>query len=171
MRNYYYITTFNLTNLVVKAMLIKQNITEMTGLVVDFKLRSKLFLSFSEATLSAYKDFDNKLKSIYPDKEEHNVSQFSVANPSALPNNDPVAESLVEKFNGRRVGKWDSNCCSTIYFADNPEEDEDINLSVDSWMIKYEIYFTEDAIELSGNGAYIFSQINVPRTQFNSTYH
>ena len=171
MRNFYYITTFNLTNPIVKAMLSKQGIITMTGFVVDFKLRSKLFLSFTEATIAANVDFDNKLSIIYPDKKEHNISHFSVANPAILPNNDQLAEAMAEKFSGRRGGKWDNNCCSVIFFADNPDVDENINLQVNSWMFKYEIYFTEDAIELSTNGDYIFSQMNLPRTQFNSTYH
>jgi len=171
MRNFYYITTFNIHNPVMKTMLQKQGITAMTGLVVDFKLRSKLFLTFTEATLAANDDFDNKLSSIYPDKKEHNVSQFSVANPSILTKNHEIITNMAEKFGGKSLSNWDNNCCSVIFFADNPEEDKDINLDVNAWMLKYEIYFTEDAIELSGNGDFVFSQMNVPHTQFKSTYH
>lgn len=171
MRNFYYITTFNIHNPVMKTMLHKQGITAMTGLIVDFKLRSKLFLSFTEATLAAHDDFDNKLDSIYPDKLEHNVSQFSVANPSILTKNHEMITNMAEKFGGKSLANWDSNCCSVIFFVDNPESDEDININANAWMLKYEVYFTEDAIELSGNGDFVFAPMNVPHTQFTSTYH
>ena len=171
MRNFYYVTTFNLHNPVVKTMLNKQGITSMTGMIVDFKLRSKLFLSFTEATLAANDDFNNKLEAVYPDKEEHNISQFSVANPAILSRNNEMITKMAEKFGGKSLEDWDSNCCSVVFFVDNPEQDDDINLDPNSWMFKYEIFFTEDAIELSGNGDFVFSKMNVPHTEFRSTYH
>lgn len=171
MKNYYYVVSFNLTNPRVKSMLDRQKITAMTGFMIDFKLRSKLFISFSETTLAAYDDFQKKLALIYPDKQEHHVSQFSIANPAVFSTDGDLIQSLAEKFGGKYLNNWDENCSSVIFFADNPDAVDDVSLNPNSWMFKYEIFFSEDAIELSGNGDFVFSQMNVPYTQFNSTYH
>lgn len=171
MRNFYYVVSFNLTNPRVKTMLEQLKITAMTGLVIDFKLRSKLFLSYSEATNAAHDDFKKKLEVIYPDKLEHKINSFAVANPAILAQSSEMIEDLAEKFGLKYLSGWDENCCSVLFFADNPDDEEEINLDPNAWMFKYEILYTEDAIELSGNGDFVFSPMNVPHTQFTSTYH
>lgn len=143
----------------------------MTGLMIDFKLRSKLYLSYSEAKNGAIDDFDKKLEAIFPDKEEHQVSQFSVANPAILGQSNDLMQELANKYGGNFLSDWDENCCSVIFFADNPDGDDETELSPNSWMFKYEVMFTEDAIELSGNGDFVFSPINVPHNSFTSSYH
>ena len=83
MRNFYYVLSFNLTNPIVKTMLDRQGITELTGFVLDMKLRSKLFINKTETTMAALNDFHKKLPLIYPDADiiAHYVSQFSITNP------------------------------------------------------------------------------------------
>lgn len=152
-------------------MLEQQKVNALTGVMIDFKLRSRLFLSYSEASNAAHEDFNSKAEIIYPDKQEHLVSQFSVANPIILDQNSDVIEAMAEKFGGKYLSNWDDNCCSVIFFADNPESDDEINLDPNSWMFKYEILFSEDAIELSGNGDFVFSPMNVAHSQFTSSYH
>lgn len=171
MRNFYYVVSFNLTNPTVKSMLDKQGVTALTGFVLDMKLRSKLFISKSETTRAAIIDFHKKLELIYPDsgEVEHYVSQFAISNPK-LTSKDVILEML-SKFGSKYLNNWDENCCSVIFFADNPNHEEEINLDPNSWMVKYEILYVEDAIELAGNGDFIFAQMDVPQTTFNSTYH
>lgn len=171
MRNFYYVVSFNLTNPLVKTTLSNQGVTSLTGLMIDFKLRSKLFISYTEAMLAANDDFTKKLESFYPDKQEHQVCQYSVANPSILASSDEVAEKMSIKFGMNYLNGWDDNCCSVIFFADNPTGEEDPDLEPNAWMIKYEILYTDNSIELSGNGDFVFAPINVPRASFNSTYH
>jgi hypothetical protein len=171
MRNFYYVVSFNLTNPLIKTMLSQQKITSMTGLMLDFKLRSKLFLSYIEAMTSVNEDFNNKLDSIYTDKNTHGVAMFTVANPSIIAQTTDI-ESMVKRFSGKNLSDWDENCVCAVFFADNNvEDDEEINSDPNSWLMKYEIFYTEDAIELSGNGNFLFSAMNVPQTQFTSTYH
>lgn len=171
MRNFYYVVSFNLTNPIVKTMLDKQGVTELTGFVLDMKLRSKLFISKTETTTAALIDFHKKLPLIYTDadKTEHYVSQFSIVNPKLTSEAD--VSDMLAKFGGKYLNNWDENCCGVMFFADNPNYEAEINLDPNSWMVKYEILYSDDAIELAGNGDFIFAQMDVPRTTFNSTYH
>jgi hypothetical protein len=172
MRNFYYVVSFNLTNPLIKTMLHAQNIAAVTGSIMDFKLRSKLFLSYSETVFAVNEDFNDKLKIIYPDSVDHNINLFSVTNPSILPPTadamDIINHKLAQKF---YQTNWDDNCTSVLFFADNSEDDEEMNGDLNSWLLKYEIFFIEDAIEISKNGNYLFSTMNVPQTEFTSTYH
>lgn len=173
MKNFYYVMTFNLTNSRVKHMLERLGVFVMTDTMIDFKTRSKLFLSFSEATSHAHEDFEKKLKSLYTDDKKHNIRHISVLNPSfALPGSDFMA-ALAERFGGQSLSNWDDNCCSVLFFADLPEGDEGDEHAIDpnSWMVKYEVLFAEDAIELSGNGDFVFSPMQVASNNFTSTYH
>lgn len=173
MRNFYYVVSFNLTNPRVKTMLARQKVTDMTGTMIDFKLRSKLFLTYPDAVTGVHEDFDKKLQVIYDDKEEHQVNQFSVANPLILGVDPEMMATLSEKYGGNFLNDWDETCCSVMFFADNPDEESEIvtHPNPNAWMFKYEIMFMEDAIELSGNGDFVFSPINVPHNSFTSSYH
>jgi hypothetical protein len=112
MRNFYFVVSFNLTNPRVKTMLEQQKVTAMTGFMIDFKLRSKLYLSYMEATRNANDDFDKKLDLLYPDDDErHHVSQFAVSNPSILAPTGDLMEAMAEKFGVNYMNAWDENCC------------------------------------------------------------
>ena len=170
MRNFYFVTSLNLINPKIKTLL--SNISIITNNTIDFKLRSRLYLSYSEAINASVKDFNDKLHLLYTDDKEHQVSSFSVSNPEIFPSNESNLE-LLGKFGDKYLDGWDDNCCSVVFYADiqNISETDKIIPMYESWMFKYEIFYSEDSIELSGNGDFIFSQINVARSEFTSTYH
>ena len=174
MKNFYFVTTLNLTNIQVKSMLERQGVFSMVDTMIDFKLRSKLFMSYSEANAGAIEDFDKKLKLIFTDKEVHEINHFSVINPAFASQSADAMEELIRRLGSKAMGEWDENCCNVLFFAANSqvrEPNQDSKIDPNSWMFKYEIFYTEDAMELSGNGDIIFSEMNVPHTEFTSTYH
>jgi len=170
MRNYYYVVSLNMTNPIVKSMLDKQGLSSVT--MVDFKMRSKLFMSYQETLNAALADFDNKLTKLYVKKGEHFIGSFTLSNPAVLTPESDVMAAMIAKFGGNYLNDWDENCASVIFFAENPDGDgEKAVLNATSWMVKYEVLFTDDAIELTGNGDFAFEPMNVPKTQFSSAYH
>jgi hypothetical protein len=170
LRNFYFVTSFNLTNPIVKTMMDMKGVSAVTGPIVDFKMRSKLFMSYGEALSAANGDFEQKALAFYT-KGEHFISQFMIANPSIMIQDADSIEALTAKFGAKYLSGWDDNCCSVLFFADNSEGEEIAALNANSWLVKYEIFYSDDAIELSGNGDFAFEPMNIPRTQFSSTYH
>ena len=138
---------------------------------MSFKLRSKLFLSYAETISSVREDYRKKSDIIFQSDTKHVSSEIFVANPAILGPNSELIAALADKFGGKYFNDWDDNCCSVFFFIDNPEAEEEITVDPNSWLIKYEVMFSEDAIELSGNGDFVFSKVNVSTTSMNSTYH
>jgi len=154
-------------------MLDRLGFTAMMDTVLDLKTRSKLFLSFTEATVHVHADFDKKLALIYPEKKDHQIRHISVLNPAFMMPGSNLMQALAERFGGKALDNWDENCCSAIFFAEAADEDDDEDRHTDpnSWMVKYEVFYTDDAIELSGNGDFVFSPLSVPHNMITSTYH
>lgn len=166
MKNFYYVVSLNLTNPIIKTMLETSGVTKMTGMVVDFKLRSKLFMSYSESINAITEDFKKKILSIYGIIDEQYISKFIVMNPLIF-HPDHAEVNVIDG----NYYTWDENCFSVIFYVDNPEGDDELPITANSWMFKYEIFFTEDAIELSRNGDHIFSSMDIPITELSSSYH
>jgi len=172
MKNFYYVTSINVSNSRVKSMIERMKLVNMMGTMIDVKLRSKLFMSYTETMNDVNADFEKKKEAIYPGEKEPNLFSFSVPNPAIIQHPNDFMATMMQQLNSP-VNNWDDNCCNVMFFVDDPIIDEDggADLAPNAWMFKYEIFFTEDAIELSGNGDFIFSQANVARTAFTSTYH
>jgi len=157
-RNYYYVLTYNISNKVVRAMLDRCHLLESQVTMVDFKIRSRFFPSFAEATSIANDDFLKKLRLIYPDQASkgapedliRNVKSFSIYNPKFHAGDESV-QQLLEQFNGD-FGPWDDACVGSLFFCEMPSE----NQLPDTWMFKYEIYAVDLAIESAINGEQIF---------------
>lgn len=145
--------------------------------IVDLKMRSKLFLSYSEACLQAINDFTKKLPGFYPGSEdEHSITRIQLINPSF----SATPEVLLMQKGSNLIKEWDANCASTIFFfernleEDAGEEEGEESLKItEPWILKYEIRFTEDAIETTKNGEHLFipTQGTNPKTNFTSSYH
>lgn len=166
MRNFYYVLSFNLTNQKIKTMLYNKKMSNITDSMVDFKLRSKLFFSYTDALSAATDDCHNKLDDIYEDKSEHNISVFSISNPSLMDPNSQIEDFL----HNTHIKAWDENCASVLFFSDNKDEPSEVNINLNELMLKYEIFFSEDAMELPGNGDFIF-MMNSHQLNAKSTYH
>src|SRR5574343_524414 len=142
MKNFYYVTSFNLSNPSIKTMLDKKGITEMSGMMLDLKIRSKLFISYGEAFSNAQEDFEKKLKAIFPDDEQHNIRHVSAINPALALRGNHLISAMIEKFVGSAMSAWDDNCCGVLFFADMQDgEDVDDPFDPNSWMLKYEILY------------------------------
>jgi len=128
--------------------------------MLDFKIRSRLFRSFTEAKHSAQEDFDRKLPVLYTEGDAR-IRTVTVMNPAFVIIGSAVIDGT--------AGLWDSNCCGAVFFCEDKvdevvDENDELDHSVpSSWMFKYEIFFSDDAIEISKNGEYAFQDL--------STYH
>lgn len=158
MRNFYYAQTYNLMNPAIKGMLSASGIFGLHDNLSELKIRSKYFIGFYEASNQAQEDFKKKLSKIFPEavdeKTEAMVKVFMIMNPKfSIPNQ--LNEEIAEKF-GESPNMWDDNCCGTLFFCDaNDTEEEEFP---SAWMVKYEIFFEEDVIQLvSKNGEYAFN--------------
>ena len=144
--------------------------------LVDFKVRSKLYFGFNEASEGAQEDFESKLKHLYLDDAKHSINFILVMNPSFGP--EALHNSLIRKF-GASASVWEENCCGTIFFSESTSEDEDEEddsygdsiAAGSEWMFKYEIYFSEDAIEFTKNGEYVFNPVQISHMSITSSYH
>lgn len=172
MRNFYYVTTYNLSHPAVRAMLDRMNLITLHDSLTDLKVRSKHFIGYQEATAHVSEDFDKKLASIFPagegEKREENIKIITVMNPKfALP--DEMLAQIAERF-GEQHNTWDDDCCGTIFFCDTPEDEEDD--FPQSWMMKYEIHFADDNIKLlHKNGEYAFAPSSLPTGSYTSSLH
>lgn len=153
-------------------MLNRLKIIEMSRGIVDLKVRSKIYRSFSEAVQASHTDFHSKMSFLY-EKEKQQVESTTVMNPTFMGNSVALLE--VAATYGPQATVWDENCCAAIFMSekrfveDQPREEE--NELPPTMMFKYEVMFTEDAIELTRNGDFVISPANIPSHNYNSTYH
>lgn len=178
MKNYYYVLSFNLTNPIVKSMIARQDIFKDGEMMVDFKVRSRPFMSFTETTIASHKDYQVKHSALFGKKpdEECNVRHICVINPDFMMT-EMHADDVPEQFGMSAMNNWSENCCCVLFFnsceecADSPAPFGRISQSPstekDSWMLKYEVMFFDDIIEMPSNGDFVF---NVPSIEL-STYH
>lgn len=148
--SFYYVVTFNVQHPTVKKFLDKLNISAICDSLIELKTRSKLYLDFEQASQSAHDDFDLKLKMMYDhDQKDQMIRCISATNPMF----DPDAEDTAYD-----QGDWEEWCAGSIFFgeSDEDEEDDEMPMEPGSWMIKYEIFYIEDAIEVMKNGEMIY---------------
>lgn len=177
MKNFYFVTTFAVTHPRVRAFL--DNICLSPLGLVDFKVRSQLYSSFEDAVDGAETDFEMKLEQIYDDDENHQISFMSVMNPKYANGGNALQAQLAEKFAARQ-NQWDDNCYASLFFLegddtasveDDEEEDDSPVTGAAQWMFKYEIFFSEDAIEFTKNGENVFEPASISYNTMSSTYH
>lgn len=145
MRNFYFVCTYNASSPVVKQYLEDTCMIIEPGMLVDFKFRSKLFSTYQEAVNAAEWDFGFRLEVFFEDVEEHveiPIQEMLVVNPAFAVNPD-VARETAEKF-PQHSGNWDPTCTAAIFFIEEDTPSE--------WLLKYEVYFADDGIEVAKNG-------------------
>lgn len=140
----------------------------------ELKIRSKHFIGFHEATFHAHEDFDKKLERVFPlaegEKQKMNaVKIITVMNPKfAL--SDSLTNKIEQNF-GEQHNKWDDDCCGTMFFCDAPEHEDDDDFPA-TWMIKYEIFFEDDVMNLiRKNGEFAFDPAALAFQSFTSAVH
>ena len=171
MKNYYYVISFNMTHPSVKSMMQRQSF--LTGSeIIDLKIRSRPFLSFTEAMIAGHKDYSMKHEALYPGQaDQHDIRHVSVINPDFMELEDTA--DMIRHF-GDMAYQWTENCCSALFFASIDDEAQEVSFGEvkspsvlsDTWMIKYEIMTCEDLIEMPGNGDFIFTGGAHERTLF-----
>lgn len=144
--------------------------------MVDFKIRSKLYLTQLEAMVAVEHDFEKKVKVLFPEaateKDAYQrIKVVSVSNPMLMMRENPdLIANVIEKYGQSPLG-WDEDCEVSIYYTEiDPDDDEDE--MPNTWMFKYEVYVIEDEMKLTikpKNGDYIFK--NVATYGMTSTYH
>lgn len=173
MRNFYYIQTYNMMHPSIRRMFDLLGVLGIHDSLSELKVRSKHFLGFHEATAHAHEDFNKKLTRIFPlekdeKSKENAVKIMTVMNPKfAMP--DQIAEMIDEKF-GEQHGKWDDDCCATMFFCDAPESEEGDESFPKTWMVKYEIFFEDAMMNLvRKNGEYAFDPAALAFQSYTST--
>jgi hypothetical protein len=119
-------------------------------------------MSFTEATIAGHKDFQQKTAAIFNDAKDFSFRHVCVINPAFLiSDSNYTKEQILERFGSGALTNWDDNCCSVLFFVTDTgktiEEDEAPEISPDMWMLKYEILYFDDAIEMPGNGDFVFA--------------
>lgn len=171
MRNFYYIQSYNMANPAVRAMLGTLGVLGMHDSLSELTIRSKYFLGFSEALKHAQLDFKQQLPKLYPstldpnEKVEKAIKVITVMNPKfALSRLDPA-----ESYNTQ---EWDADCCGTMFCCDAPSEEEAEENFPDAWIVKYEVFFEEDIIQLVlKNGEHAFDPAALAYQSFSSALH
>jgi hypothetical protein len=133
-------------------------------------------LGFNEASEAAQEDFSDKLEYLYIDDAKYHINFMLVMNPSFGP--EALHNQLINRF-GSSASIWEENCCGAIFFSESDSDDEDEDeeeIEADysperDWMFKYEIYFSEDSIEFTKNGEYVFSPAQISHMSMTSSYH
>lgn len=167
MKNFYYVLTYNIHHPKVNSILHRNAILETTESLIDFKIRSKLYVSYKESVERIHDDISKKIPAIFPNHkkgEQHPLKVINLMNP-AFAIGSEMSEKLFEKY-GAVEDYWDDKCCSSIFLSEASEYEDESEMPA-VWMFKYEIFFVEDAIEISKNGEYAFHPVNIP---FSSTY-
>lgn len=170
-RNYYFVVTYNVRHPTVMGLLDRIKMKQLDKSMVDFKIRSKLYMKFEEVVDAVNEDFESKLEMLYPkktSKQRHEkIKLITIANPLKMMQDNPEAlAAIIEKF-GHTAGGWDEDCEITFFFTEDEYEDEDVP---STWMFKFEVYHIDDEISLSlKNGERIFR--NIATAGVTSTYH
>ena len=169
MNNFYYAITFNLDNEKVKRGLKKLGVLDISESLVAFKTRSKFFMDYSSVKSEIDSDFIKKSKVFYSEEELKTaiLGEISIKNPAYNSNSEQVL-SHISKFGNAANSNWNDNCYSCSFFA---ERDCHGEVSLNSWLFKYEVFVVEDSIDDSKNGDYVFSKLNSELIFSNSTYH
>lgn len=163
--------TYNINHPKVNALLERSKMLENTESMIDFKMRSKLYLNYKEAINHINLDISKKIPAIFPNSvkgEKHPLKIISLMNPAFTVMSE-LAQKLFEQF-GPAEQHWDEKCCSAMFLTEGSEDESDDDVLPQTWMFKYETFYVEDLIELVKNGEYAFNPANVATQNFNSTY-
>lgn len=148
--SFYYVVTYNVQHPTVKKLLDKLGMSAISGSLIELKSRSQLYHDYEQVSQAAHDDFDLKLKMMYDhDQKDQVIRCISATNPMF----DPDAENTAYD-----QGEWDDWCAGSIFFgeADDEEDEEEMPKEPGSWMVKYELFYVEDAIEVLKNGELIY---------------
>ena len=150
MKNYYFVASFNVSNPIVKAAFMRQKL--FSDNIVALKFRSRPYNTFSEASISCHKDFQDKLPGLF-EEENSTFKCINVFNPDCLEDEFAIDRIIDDIANDNHLNYgWDENCCSVLFFNEDNGIDEETDPN--AWMIKYEVLFYEDGIEHTSNGEY-----------------
>lgn len=168
MRNFYYVQSYNMMNHAIKRMLDTMGILGFHDSLAEMKIRSKYYIGYSEAVNHAQMDFYQKLPKIFPpikgEPNENPIKAITIMNPKF------VMSQLIE-HNQLSEQTWDDNCCGTMFFCDAPNGDDDDDFPT-AWMMKYEIFFEEDIIQLvRKNGEHAFEPAALAYQSYTSSLH
>lgn len=172
MRNFYYIQTYNMMHPAIRGMLDTLGVLSIHDSLSELKIRSKHFIGFNESTVHAYQDFNKKLSKIFPPREDKKKQEvplkvITIMNPK-FAIHDELNEMINENFGEQQ---WDDDCCGTMFFCDAPLSEEDDEFP-HTWLMKYEIYFENDTIQLQRkNGEYAFDPAALAFQSFTSVLH
>lgn len=168
MRNFYYIQSYNLGNAHTSKLIDLMGLFDISDSVAEVKIKSKYFTDFNEATMFINKDFYKKADLIFDDDQTHVIKAIMVMNPLLAEHNETDAK-IAKAFNQC----WEDSCCGTFFFCETEQDDIDKNdLVPDSWLIKYEIYFANDEIDLvDKNGEYMFAPSSLTYPGYSSNIH
>lgn len=163
--SFYYVVTYNLQHPTVKNYL--SDFLGSCESAMEFKVRSKLYHDFVEATDAAHDDFDMKCDGLYPDRPEQALQWVTAINPIFSQDVNTEEEPVFV------TGDWQDNCAGSIFFMEVDEDDEDEEeepvFEPGSWLLKYEIFFAQDILEVPVNGEAAFSPTLAGCTT--SSYH
>lgn len=171
MENFYYVAVFNLNNLKIKKLLSNLENICLNKDIIEIKIKSKFYLTLSEAMIAARIDFLKKYDIIYIDDPLKPYNFMSINNPKYM-SEDEYKDSFKEGINLilNNISKWDERCHSVLFFGDTPNElleDEDVPMDNSNWLIKYELFF-ESEISETKNGEHLTTPSSLIKSS--STY-
>ena len=152
----------------IRLMLDKLGIIGMHDSLSEMKIRSKYFIGYSEAQIHAQKDFKQKLPKIFPPSEDPTINTEAAIKGMTIMNPKfAMVDQEDERFASQ---EWDENCVGTMFFCNAATDDEDDFPS--AWMMKYEIFYEDDIIQLvRKNGEHAFDPAALAYQSFSSAIH
>ena len=167
MKTFYYLQSFNLHQPKIKKLL--GPIITLSDSMTDLKIRSRPFLSFNETLTRAQEDLSKKELTIFPpsknnEEDSHtSIRVVTLMNPKFVLNGDRGEAQIVLAHLGDS-DRWDDDCCGAVYMCEVDVTAADDELP-SSWMIKYEVRYTDDDMFFDGEGRLTVDSACVP---FNS---
>jgi hypothetical protein len=154
----------------IRLMLDKMGIIGMHDSLSELKVRSKYFLGYTEVLSHAQKDFRQKLPKIFPPSEDPSVKNEAAIKGMTIMNPKfAMVDMEDERFQNQQ---WDDDCFGTMFFCNATESDDDEDEFPSAWMVKYEIFYEDDVIQLvSKNGEHAFDPAALAYQSFSSALH
>lgn len=173
MRNFFYLQSYNMGSSAIRSMLADLGMTGIHDSLADLRVRSKYFLSNSETLQHATDDFEKKLTKIFPAQEGVSKGvELGAVKVVTLMNPKFALKQLTEPHPFLADQKWDDNCTATMFFCETTGQDLKEKDMPRTWMMKYEIFFEEDTIQLvDKNGTHAFDPATWAYHSFSSAVH
>lgn len=163
MFSFYYVVTYNVQHPTVKKLLDTIGVSAIQNNIMNFQIRSKMYINFDDTCEAVHDDFELKMPAMYgPNHEEQLIRMVNATNPMFNPDCE----------NSSELDDWADDCAGSVFYAE-AESDDDVDTAVEpnSWMFKYEIYFIEDITEWPRNGEATYSPPEIDYQSLSSTYH